>query len=137
MPFGVVFLEYFQSQHLRVCKVHLITPIEQSTHSCFFLSGRLTPLRSTDLAPEKKASAAGSGGVPVFTIGDQPMARRGSKPLCRPELQYLSPGGQLVQVVGPLLNLVKPLLEVLGAVVAAPVGVFHCMGQVRFNRQGV
>lgn len=54
-----------------------------------------------------------------------------------PEGNHLSPLAQLVEVVRPLLHLVEALGQVLGAVVAAPVGILHGMGQVRLNGQRI
>ena len=50
---------------------------------------------------------------------------------------HVSPLAQLVQVVRPLLHLVKALCQVLGAVVAAAVGVLHRVCQVGFDGKRV
>lgn len=82
--------------------------------------------------PEKKPAPPGR--VSRFSPS---RARRCLKLLCRLELENVRASCQLVKVVGPSLNLQKPLLDVLCAVVAGAVRVLLGVGKVHLDHRSV
>lgn len=86
--------------------------------------GRTTPSHAvgTKKPPRWAASGAGSGEHSANAL---------------PKGNHFGTLAQLVEVVRPLLHLIEALGQVLGAVVAAPIGILHGMGQVRLNGQRI